>query len=287
MPYAELDHERIAIFRAMSGNRADRYIGEMLLPALQRAMGLAGATIRETRLALECPYRCLRAIYGHYAFNRRGRDKNDLSFAALEALRQTCGTQDALTDFLKQGNAQRLWSSFEAICTESGGSKSAESNCGLVAGMAELAQEISKGSGNRSIVTWVVQGIQRTRKLEPQFIRMVDVRGVGPKMVSLFLRDVVLLYGLEDVVEPSDRLFTVPIDKWLRTIAPYVVDEVGVHEMPDWVLAGKITKYSRRAGVSAIRFTMGTTFFGIREARDLSSFESKLTEVANPQFSLQ
>lgn len=287
MPYAELDHERVAIFRAMSGDRADRYIGEMLLPPLQRAIGLTGATIRDIRLALDCPYLCLRAIYGHYAFSRRGRDKADLAAAALEALSQVCGTDEDIENFLIQPNAQVLWAAFERVCVEGRGSKSASANCGIIAGMAELAQEIRAASGNGSIVKWIVQGIQKDRKLELQFMRMVDVRGVGPKIVSLLLRDVVHLYGLEDLVEPSDRLFLVPIDKWTRAIATYVVDEDDVEDMPDWVLAGKIAKYSRRAGVSAIRFTMGTTYFGIREARDTSNFERLVSDMANPQFTLQ
>lgn len=287
MPYAELDHERIAIFRAMSGDRADRYIGEMLLPSLQRAMGLSNATIREIRLGFECPYRCLCALYGHYAFSRRGKDKSDLAGVALQALHQTCGSAEDLDAFLKQSNASQLWSTFEDISTKSRASRSAAANCGLVAGMAELSQELYASQGIGSIARWIVQGIQRTRKVEPQFMRMVDVRGIGPKLVSIFLRDVVLLHGLEDIVDHADRLFLVPIDKWTRAVSEYVVDEDGVDEMPDWVLAGKIAKYSRRAGVSAIRFTMGTTYFGIREVRDAANFDRALMAAAKPQFTLQ
>lgn len=284
MPYAELDHERIAIFRAMSGDRADKYIGQMLLPSLHRAMELTNATIRDTRIALENPYQCLCAIYGHYAFARRGKDRSDLTAAALKSLRQTCGTGDSLATFLLRENALPLWQAFESHCPNS---RSAEAHCGIVAGMAELSQELYKRQGIGSIAKWVVQGVQRTRRVEPQFMRMVDVRGIGPKTVSVFLRDMVYLHGLEEIVDHADRLFLVPIDKWARAVAEYVIDEDDVHEMPDWVLAGKISKYARRAGVSAVKFTMGTTYFGIREVRDVSNFERAILAAARPQFTLQ
>jgi hypothetical protein len=124
-----------------------------------------------------------------------------------------------------------------------------------------------------------VQGVHHTDRIEPQFLRLVDIRNVGPKLSSLLMRDVTFLYGLEDQIDPVDRLYVQPIDKWIRLIAPYVCDDPGIEDAADWVLAGKISKYTRRAGVSGVRFNMGATFFGAREVRSMEEFPYAIEEM--------
>jgi hypothetical protein len=48
----------------------------------------------------------------------------------------------------------------------------------------------------------------------------------------------------------------------------------------DWIIAGKISKYSRRAGVSGIAFNMGSTYFGQKIVKDPAGFEEALKKVA-------
>jgi hypothetical protein len=277
MSLSELRPESVALFRAMSGSRAGDYIGGALLPTLGRLLRCP-PEIEEVRQALLRPYPCLRAIYGHYAFARRGRDRFDLSETAIAALEATA-SEDSFGQFLSLENARSLWNAFERESRSRNRKPMEQLNSGVIAGMAELAQEIYAHDGTGSIAAWVVQEVRRSGKVEPLFLRMVDVRGIGPKITSLFLRDVAYLFGLEEEIEHSDRLYVQPIDKWIRFMAPYVINEPNAEDLADWILAGKLAKYARRAEVSGIKFNMGTSWFGMREVRAPEFFESAVRQV--------
>jgi len=160
-----------------------------------------------------------------------------------------------------------LWANYLDICAERKKKPQEQLNLGPVAGIAELAQEVYRRDGVGSIAGWVHSGVAQTDRLEPQFLRMVDVRGVGPKLTSLFLRDVVFFFNLEERIDHSERLYVQPVDKWIRMIAPYVIDEPGIEDAADWILAGKLAKHTRHARISGVRFNMGATYFGMREIR--------------------
>ena len=267
----------------MSGERADYYVGEMLVPALARACR-SHHEIESICNRLMGPYRCLEAVYSHYAFARRGRDRFELSEIAVEALHRT-SSEDDFGQFLGLSNAETLWGAFVAVCQEKGRKPMEQLNGGVVAGMAELAQEVYQIDGAGSIAAWVQKGVLQTGRIEPQFLRMVDVRGIGPKITSLFLRDLVFLFQLEEEIDHADRLYVQPIDKWIRMIAPYVIDEPNADDLADWILAGKLSKYARRAEVSGIGFNMGTTWFGMREVRAPEFFDSAVRHVVREQLS--
>ena len=248
----------------MSGPKADHYIGEVLVPSLARPCRTT-QSLNAVAEQLNNSYRCLEMIFGHYAFARRGRDRFDLSEIALESLHRAC-KEDEFGSFLALDDAESLWTVFDSVCRERGRKSMEQLNVGVIAGIAELAQEIYRLDGSGNIAAWIVKGVQQTRRIEPQFLRMVDVRGIGPKITSLFLRDMVLLFGLEEMLEHSDRLYVQPIDKWMRAIAPFVIEEPNAENLADWILAGKLSKYARKAGFSGIRFIF-THAGGIPSAR--------------------
>lgn len=278
MPVPELQPESLALFRAMSGPRADKYLSEILLPSISRA-SRTPPEMESVRELLSRPYGCLEAIFGHYAFARRGKDRYDLSEIAVESLRRI-SSQDEFGQFLALEHAESLWDMFVVVCKERGRKPMEQLNAGVIAGMAELAQEIYQLDGTGSIAQWVAKGVRQTGRIEPQFLRMVDVRGIGPKISSLFLRDMTEIFGLEDGIDHIDRLYVQPIDKWMRAIAPYVIDEANADDLADWILAGKLSKYARRALVSGTRFNMGVTWFGMREVRAPEFFDSTVRQVA-------
>lgn len=266
MQQFDIRPECAKFIRLLAAERADAYAAEILMPALGRAVGDRAATFDSIKQHLSTGYGCLAAVYGHYAFSRRGKDRAQLAQNATEALRRTTSPDD-FGLFLSRADASTLWDKFVEVSKESGQKPMEQLNRGVIAGLAELAQEIYAVDGHGSIYSWIVNGILKTGRVEPQFLRMVDVRGVGPKLTSLVLRDVVFLSGTEDRLEPADKIYIHPIDKWIRLLAPYVIDEDNADDMADWILAGKISKYTRRVGVSGIRFNMGATYFGMREVR--------------------
>jgi hypothetical protein len=264
--------------RALAGQRADRYIAEFLLQPMERLLDEESLTIQDIRAAYSDAYDCLRTVYAHYAFLRRGKDRPELARIALEALDRTCDPDD-FEDFLGEKDAQRLWENFVEVCVEKHRKPTEQLNMGVIAGLAELAQEIFRFDRVGSIAGWVLKGVLQTDHVEPQFLRIVDIRGVGPKIASFLIRDIVHIYGIENQVDRLDRIYIQPIDKWIRLIAPYVVPESGAKEMADWVLAGKLTKYARLAGISSIRFNMGATYFGIKEVRNPEALDEAIHEL--------
>ena len=278
-PAAELDPRAARVFKTVADDFGNRYATEFLYPHLRRILGIEQEDPELIRDAYLTARGSLLAFYCHYAFARRGKDRDDLSQFALEAMLRVQGDKD-FEEVLKLEDGTPLWDAFAEICQEKRRKNNEAQNRGLIQGMMELAQEIYQSDGKGSIAEWMLTGIEETHRLEEQFERIVDIRGVGPKSTSTFMRDVVYLFGCEDKVEPADRISIHPIDRWLRMMARYLVPEPAMDKAADWIIAGKVSKYSRRSGVSGIAFNMGSTYFGQKIVKDPSRFEEFLKKVA-------
>lgn len=274
-PIEPLDPRVVLLYRTIAGDFADRYLEEFLASHLRKVMKVESTQLDDLQTALEDPYLCLRAFYGHYAFARRGKDRDDLAAAALAALDEIKGDAP-FSEVLAQKDGVAVWEAFERHCATKKRKANEAQNRGMMQGMLELAQEIYALDNVGSIATWVCEAVEQTRHLETPFLRIVDIRGVGPKSTSTFLRDIVYLYDVEANVDPADKIYVQPIDRWIRAITKYAVPEPDMSEAADWIVAGKISKYARRSRVSSIRFNMGTTYFGQRVVRDPERFDSEL-----------
>lgn len=281
MPYVEIDPHSVAVLQAISGEVAQQYIESVLLPSLKRAMHLHGDSVSEIREGFSNPYRCLLGFYGHYAFSRRGKDREELGSIANVALKNVAD-ESHFDDLLSRADGSVLWDAFDAECRERHHKNPEQLNRGLIQGMVELAQEIYRIDRVGSITEWIAKGVRDTRFIEPQFLRIVDIRGVGPKNTSTFLRDVVFLYDLEEGLDHANRLYVQPIDRWIRMLATDIVTEIDAASAADWIIAGKIAKYARHAGVSGVRFNMGATYFGTRYVREAAYLEESLEELLSP-----
>ena len=287
-PVPPLDPRAVVIMRKLAGEFADRYASEYLLGQFRKILSLPDTTKESATVALENPYSALVLFFAHYAFSRRGKDREELADFAVEATKQIVA-EKSMQELLALPDGAVLWHKFDEICQLKKKKSNEQQNRGVLQGMLELAQEIHRLDADLSLATWVVEGVKATGKLEPQHLRIVDIRGVGPKSASTFLRDMVWLYGIEDQIEPADRLFVQPVDRWLRLIVKYVVPEPDLEDPADWIVAGKISKYVRRANVSGVAFNMGTNFFGQRTVGDPDRFEDHLrsllvSEIAETRF---
>ncbi len=280
-PIKPLEPAALAIFHKMAGEYADSYIQNSIFAHVAKILNLPGATEETLLDALEDPRQGLLTFYAHYAFARRGKDKDDLSqYARTAFLRVTEGIE--FEELLQAEDGVPLWEAFEDVCKSHKAKSNETQNRGLLQGMLELAQEIYRIDKVGSIISWVIDGIERTGRLEPQFLRVVDIRGVGPKITSTYMRDVIGLFDLESSVEAADKIYIQPVDRWLRQIAPFVVPEDNMEDAADWIVAGKINKYARRAAVSGVRFNMGTSYFGQRIVKVPDRFEAALRQLAFP-----
>jgi len=266
----------------MAGDYADRYLSELVLPHYQRILKLPAADAEAIRTQLCEAVPCLQVFFGHYAFARRGKDRDDLSSASSSAINRVFGSGDHST-VLGASDGAILWESFAAICEERGKRPNEPQNRGLLQGLLELAQEIYAEDKVGSIAAWIVDTVEESGRIEDIFNRVVDIRGVGPKSTSTFLRDILQIFDCEQAVEAADRIYIQPVDRWLRAIAPFVVPEPNMDQAADWIVAGKISKYTRRAGVSGSRFNMGCTYFGQRLVKDPARFPEEIKALADAE----
>lgn len=254
------------IMRELAGPLADIYVARTMRPSLRGALKAETDSLADLKAAFFDPYRCLRALYAYYAFARRGKERMELASLVVQAFEDTC-SPERFDDFVERQEGAAVWLRFAALCEERRRKSHEQLNKGTICGLAELALEIGRELPGESIAGWIVREVTSSGRLDPTFTRMVEIRGVGPKLTSLFMRDVVFVNGIEHLVDPVDRLYTQPIDRWSRLLAPYIIPEEGIGDAADWVLAGKLAKYARQAKFSGIRLSMGMTAFGVHSLR--------------------
>lgn len=286
MRQLDLNQEEITFLRQLAGRMADGYEADILIPALTAALSIESRERGDIHAALLDPFRCLRAIYSHYAFARRGSDRTDLSHAAVQALRRTLDGRP-IQELLQEDNGAKLWDMFCQICEDRKIRNAEQLNRGVIAGMVELAQEIYHLDGIGSIASWVASAVNRTRRLEVAFLRIVDIRGVGPKAASTLLRDLVFLFGIEDILDHSEQIYVQPIDRWVRLAALWAIPELDGSGSADWIIAGKFPKCARRSGVSGIRANMGAMYFGARVVHDPACFDREAANMVSNALNFQ
>lgn len=246
----------LRILRSCEGIWADRFLTSVLIPSIvsiQPSLGQAAVKI------LANPLSCLKTFYSFYAFARRGKERANSVKLANEALQEWSSES---TNVFALTNSERFWEIFEDVCAVHHKKPLEQLNRGLIAGIADLAQEVYQNSQGASLATWIVGGIERTKRIEDCFMRMVDVRGVGPKTTSVFFRDIAYLFNMESQIDHVDRLYVQPIDGTLRRLAPHIIQEPGIEGAADWILAGKYSRITRKCGLSGIRFNMGAQYYG-------------------------
>ncbi|MCH8274058.1 MAG: hypothetical protein IH851_04645 [Armatimonadetes bacterium] len=252
------------LLRALAGEPADRYLAEFYMPAMANAVGLETPALDQLKTALSDQEMAFRAFLANYAATRRSPAREQIAPVFLHALDLTLGGND-FAEYLESHDAEALWLSFDEAWTERTG-KSAAPLRPVLEGTAELVFEIFETHGHGNVFRWACDEIARSRRVEAVFLRLKAIRTLGPKTASHFLRDTVILYDLEDDVDYADRIYLQPISSVVRRLAARIVPEAAGKRLPDWVLAGKMSKQARLAGVSGVRFNIGCAYLGLRLA---------------------
>lgn len=254
------------------------YFEDHVVPVLATASKAEEKSVEAVVRALDDPLLALRMLYRHYAFARRGKEHHQLADLAVTALRE-CVQEFGAIALLEKDSGEAMWERYEMNCQQAGRRTHEELNRGVIQGFLELAQEIYRLNPELTVATWVRDAVLARNLVAPVFERVVDIRGVGPKTTSTFIRDMIAIYDLEAEIDPIDRLILQPIDRWVRLIAVhYALDEGGGNAV-DWVLAGKMAKLARSVGVSGIDFNMGCTWFGQKQVGDPSKLAGCLSAI--------
>lgn len=273
------------ILRRLSGEKADAFQQEILYPQLARAMRISAESPSDTRDALAEPYYAFRAMLGYYAFAKRGNDRAEYSGYAMEALDTILSDKPKtnFADFLREREApQILWEAFTKVCEQHKRKVNEQLNRGLFEGLTDFAQRTFEDDRIGNIWTTIHQWIVRTGRVETIYQEIVEIKGIGPKVGSLLLRDMVALYEMEPHLEPIDYHFLQPVDAWIRRIGPMLTTELDDNS-PDWIVAGKLAKACRRNQVSGARFNQGVQYLAIAELRQIEQLGNYLQKLTHQE----
>lgn len=272
----EIAPEHRLLAEKLAGKWADLYVRELLFPALTSAGGAPVSNFKEATDVLDDHYASLALFFQNYAFSRRGKERVELASSACDAL-DLLADERGIEQVLLATDGKALWDRFCAICDERRIKNSEQLNLGPIAGVLELAQELYQAKPAHSISSWIHASINQSGRVEDPFLRLVDVRGVGPKNASTFVRDVVISYDIENRVHNADKLYLHPIDRWIRRFAALLIPEHCSGKVIDWVVAGKLSKFCRIAGVCGTKFNVGASYFGQQIVRQPDHFDASLS----------
>lgn len=102
----------------------------------------------------------------------------------------------------------------------------------------------------------------KNNEIKSLYDELRTIRQVGDKTASLFLRDVVAVYGLENQVEIRDYILLQPIDTWVRQISRNNRLSLASKGTRDEELKNKIVKACLDRGISPIKFNQGIWYLG-------------------------
>ncbi len=270
-----------AILNRLAGEKAEKFQHEVLYPQMARAMRIQLPNSQAVRDALADPYYAFRVMLGYYAFAKRGNDRAEYSGYALQALDKVLqGDKTNFSAFLSSGSApEQLWNAFVEVCRENQRKVNEQLNRGLIEGLAGYAAQLYADDEIGNIWMDIQQAIVQSGRVEAIYEKITGIKGIGPKVGALVLRDMVALYDLESQIEPGDFHYLQPVDTWIRRIGPMLTDEI-TDKTADWVIAGKLSKLCRRNRVSGVRFNQGMQFLAIVEVRDLERLKGYLRTLA-------
>ncbi|MCW5947393.1 MAG: hypothetical protein KIT74_10235 [Fimbriimonadales bacterium] len=265
----------------MAGAPADSYISEVFVPTACRILGSRNYTVESIRSKLREPRSAFIYFLSNYGVLTKRARTHIASVRLAEAVSRTIA-DSSFEDFLGSRDSEALWESYIEVCSEDTKKVNATLDMPSIIDLTNLAFDIYEELGHGNIVAWIRDEIAESRRCDTAFSRLVGIRTFGPKAASAALRDVAFLYELEKQIEYSDWLYLQPINKVVRQIAKIILPEEGV--LPDWILAGKVSKAVRLSQASGVRFSMGCSYFGYRLAPRTGGIEQALQLLNRPDF---
>lgn len=261
------------LINRMAGAPADSYISEVFVPTACRILGSRNYTVESIKSKLTDPRSAFIYFLSNYGNVSRRARTYIASMRLAEAVSRTIA-DCSFEEFLGSRDSEAFWESYIEVCSEDAKKVNPTLEMPVIIDLTNLAFEIYDELGHGNIVAWIRDEISESRRCDAAFSRLVGIRTFGPKAASTALRDMVFLYELEDQIEYSDWLYLQPINKVVRQIAKIILPEEGA--LPDWILAGKVSKAVRLSQTSGVRFSMGCSYFGYRLAPRTGGIEQAL-----------
>lgn len=120
-----------------------------------------------------------------------------------------------------------------------------------------VAENLEKHDYN--LVKYAISKINN-HEIKKLYDDLVSIRQIGDKTATLFLRDTVAVYDLENQIADSDYILLQPIDTWVRKVSEKL--KLAPRKTPDKQLKNVIIRACINEGFSPIKFNQGIWYLG-------------------------
>jgi hypothetical protein len=246
--------------------KSSLYERETFLPSVSKILWPATNIAAQVKHHAEDWQDRLELLLGNYAFSRKGGEGAGYQKHALDALRAVSKSSGGFAALATQPEPGKMvFEEFKAICGALPKRKGSNDNLnGVIAGLTDLAAKV-----RQSPVLWIRDKIAGAGRVEPVFVELLNIRGIGEKLASFILRDIVWLYELERGIEKGDLLYLQPVDIWVRRIASIFWRDSRLEsdKVPRLLVARRLAEFCHTHGISGVRFNQGAWYFSRQEDR--------------------
>jgi len=223
----------------------------------------------------------LAIFLGSYAFERQGR-RPDYSDAAVDAL-LACERNNQGN--LNQGVCTEIWQDFSMRLNQQGLNRRNNplypttnpnniANLGNKPCVIEVVVNRGMSANGLTLTTYLRNRIQNSG-IRDAFELLRSIRGVGPKVASLYLRDLAVIMDIHLANDPNNRFLLQPIDRWVeRTVVALSNQHLNRRQAAEWIVDN-----SNQPEL----VNMGIWYFGSQIAKSAYKLNSVLLNIDNAQ----
>jgi len=222
-------------------------------------------------LLLENPQRGLE-FFLHNGFARAGGEQAGYGNIAVKALGNCVSSTGSYQALIEKDNAPEIvWVEFEKICEKQGKGVNKRVNEGVIKGLIKLSKESFQYNYNP--FRYMINKIESS--MTDAFLTLRNIKGIGDKIASFLLRDIVCILDAEMKIPLKHRIFLQPIDRWIKGIAKYLWKDIN-ERTPDWVIAQRIVDKCEEFEISGVRFNQGAWQYCVTEVKKMKNLYAKL-----------
>lgn len=209
-------------------------------------------------------YQALACFLENYAYERQGAAPAYPKIA-MRAFRRRFGQK---ISSVTSEDATIIWSSYKEIARNEYNSLSVNPTHNPMSSDNGLLKVMV--SNNIANLATHARNLIQHRQTEEAHKLIADIRGIGTKIASLYLRDIAYLGELSEE-EIEDQRYLQPVDTWIEQTLSIVIGAAKPSSLKE--KQEMIVRLCHSAEVSPIAFSQGAWMLGSRVAGDYLTFE--------------
>lgn len=135
----------------------------------------------------------------------------------------------------------------------------------------------SLGAYDHNLTKWA-SSLAREGRIKHAWDQLVRIRGVGHKIASLFLRDIVYAFGVDEN-SVGDKKYLQPIDRWTKRAAESLAVSIPTSPKSYWEYAQVLVDVSEQAGVPCALTNSGLWTLGSQLVQDEEKYRILLQDI--------